>query len=83
MRIQGAQSTHWLNCCDINIVYSKLSPHKGFSPIKPKLHDTIGSQHSTGQGLSQDLSSLSFGQTVSWKHPFWTGKIHMKDFPFY
>ena len=33
------------------------------------------------QGLSQDLSSLSFGQAVSWKTPpFWTGNNFYGEF---
>ena len=32
------------------------------------------------QGLGQDLSSLSFGQAVSWKPPFWTGSFLKTSF---
>ena len=32
------------------------------------------------QGLSQDLSYLSFGQVVSYKPPVWTGNNFHDDF---
>ena len=34
----------------------------------------------TLKGLSQDPASLSFGQVVSWKPPFWTGKNFYEEF---
>ena len=44
------------------------------------IHISVEVNWTLNQGLSQDPSCLSFGQAVSRKSPFWTGKTFQKEF---
>ena len=80
LKLTFLEITHWKIWVSWGVIFEGLGVQ--MTQRCPADYDYSKWEVPMGMGLSQNLSSLSIGQAVSW-NPFRTGKVFMKNFYFW